>query len=669
MCQWVLKGRKKTHVLEPAYGLGIFSRVIERTTNILVDAYEADPIIFNAAQSVLPIGVDLVNDDYFLSDWSTKYDAIICNPPYFKFHDYDNASYIPDVNKHLGTKLSGFTNLYSLFLLKSLAQLQEGGRLAYIVPSEFLNADYGVEVKRALIESNALQHIIIVDFTECAFDDALTTACIILCERCNGSHNVRFSVVKDVQQLNSSFDEFVEYQTEKLDAEKKWKAYYEDRNCVKYNHLVPFSTFAKVSRGIATGANDYFTFKLSKVDEYNIPQSSFRHCICHASDVSGQVFTSEDFEKIANRDKTVFLFDGSAEPDECHVQFYIHLGEEIGVNKKYLTASRKPWYALENREPSPIWVSVFNRNGLRFIRNKAGVYNLTTFHCVYNISDIDTEILFSYLVTNVAKEIFLDNSRQYGNGLIKFEPNDLNKGMVVDLRLLSTEENVFIKQASVNLQRNDEVCNQTISLLDDFFRQKYVLGWVDLPYFKDKICEVGSMYVSDEVRTQYGRIKQLNFFDIFEQYGEDSIVENDMVRENCIEYSVCSKYNHLPIIQDKNLLICNVKKDNWMQFIDGSAKVYYTGKKFPTTIALNNLYYFMPYLSGKGIRDLYYIKVARLGYRREGQENVDKNDLRLVFEIERVGQLFDDYKKVKLEIWHTFTDTTMAKIQETCWSN
>ena len=70
----------------------------------------------------------------------------------------------------------------------------------------------------------------------------------------------------------------------------------------------------------------------------------------------------------------------------------------------------------------------------------------------------------------------------------------------------------------------------------------------------------------------------------------------------------------------------------------------------------------MPYLSGKGIRDLYYIKIVRLGYRKEGQANEDKNDLRLVFEIERVSQLFDDYKMVKLEIWRTFTDTTLDKI-------
>ena len=37
-------------------------------------------------------------------------------------------------------------------------------------------------------------------------------------------------------------------------------------------------------------------------------------------------------------------------------------------------------------------------------------------------------------------------------------------------------------------------------------------------------------------------------------------------------------------------------------------------------------------------------------------------DLRLVFEIEFVKQLFDDYKLIELPIWHTFKDTTMDEI-------
>lgn len=158
-------------------------------------------------------------------------------------------------------------------------------------------------------------------------------------------------------------------------------------------------------------------------------------------------------------------------------------------------------------------------------------------------------------------------------------------------------------------------------------------------------------------------IKQLDFLNLFDQYEFEPITQNELVCEdNIVEYKTAPCHLRLPIDISKNLLICNVKKDNWKQYLDGSAKIYYTGKRFPTTVALNKLYYFMPYLSGKGIRDLYYIKIVRLGYRKEGQKNEDKNELRLVFEIERVGQLFDDYKKVKLEIWRTFTDTTLDKL-------
>lgn len=112
----------------------------------------------------------------------------------------------------------------------------------------------------------------------------------------------------------------------------------------------------------------------------------------------------------------------------------------------------------------------------------------------------------------------------------------------------------------------------------------------------------------------------------------------------------------------KNLLVSLVKNDTIDLLIDGSINVYYTGKKFPSTVELNHLYYFMPYRKGKGIRDLYFIKVARVGSKHEVHSDADPNDLRLVFEIEFVKQLFDDYKPIELEIWHTFTDTTLEAI-------
>ncbi len=152
---------------------------------------------------------------------------------------------------------------------------------------------------------------------------------------------------------------------------------------------------------------------------------------------------------------------------------------------------------------------------------------------------------------------------------------------------------------------------------------------------------------------------QLNFLDLFKQYKDSCIVENHMIREDLGAYAIPrSRF----INMTKNVLIGNVKKDNFEQYLEQSAEIYYTGSRFPSTVALNKLYYFMPYMKGKGIRDLYLIKIARVGCRKEGQLGEDKNDFRLVFEIEYVDQLFDDYKPIELKIWHTFTDTTVREL-------
>lgn len=156
---------------------------------------------------------------------------------------------------------------------------------------------------------------------------------------------------------------------------------------------------------------------------------------------------------------------------------------------------------------------------------------------------------------------------------------------------------------------------------------------------------------------------QLDFFSLFEKYGDEPITDNSMVHDDINWEKYGGKPQQAAMVDEtKNVLISLVKKDNEKMFLDGSATIYYTGKKFPTSVALNKLFYFMPYIKGKGVRDLFFIKIARLGYRKEGTAEEDRNDLRLVFEVEFVKQLFEDYKPVELKIWRTFTDTTIGKL-------
>ena len=144
-------------------------------------------------------------------------------------------------------------------------------------------------------------------------------------------------------------------------------------------------------------------------------------------------------------------------------------------------------------------------------------------------------------------------------------------------------------------------------------------------------------------------IVAINFLEVAKEFPDEIIENKEIVDANGFDTT-------------KNLLVSLVKNDTIQMLLDGTINIYYTGKKFPSTVELNHLYYFMPYRKGKGIRDLYYIKVARIGSKHEVHPDADPNDIRLVFEIEFVKQLFPDYKPIRLAIWETFTDTTLEKI-------
>jgi adenine-specific DNA-methyltransferase len=471
MAKWILGNKELKTVLEPAFGLGVFSRaILNYKEDIEIKGFEIDETIFEQAQQHFEENVNLHLQDYMYNDWKNKYDGIICNPPYFKFHDYDNKNILKEIEANLKCKLNGFTNLYTLFLLKSIHQLNPNGRCAYIIPSEFLNSDYGKLVKTYLLKSKTLRHIIVFDFEENVFDDALTTASIIFCANDNLTDSVQFSNIQSLQDLSkidtliTDYPNFLDtkqrndvqrdavqtYSFADLNPEIKWKAYYQKQNGIKFKNLVPFSTYAKVVRGIATGSNDYFTFNISKAAAFSIEEQYLLPCICSAKDAKKSFFTQQDFEELKQNDKAIFLFNAQKSNGrhpagrdfvDSNILNYIQKGEFEEVNKKFLTASRSPWYLLENRPTAPIWVSVFNRTGLRFIRNEANISNLTSYHCIYPkqtdlFSKLNIDLLFAYLLTDTAKQIFEDNSRQYGNGLQKFEPNDLNKGMMLDLGIL-----------------------------------------------------------------------------------------------------------------------------------------------------------------------------------------------------------------------------------------
>ena len=114
----------------------------------------------------------------------------------------------------------------------------------------------------------------------------------------------------------------------------------------------------------------------------------------------------------------------------------------------------------------------------------------------------------------------------------------------------------------------------------------------------------------------------------------------------------------------KHLLIGFVKADNTDYFLDGGqTKIYYTvkAKGFPSTIALNKLFYFMPYIKGKGVKDLYLIRIARIGSKAEIHPESKDKEPRLVFELEYLESL-PNYIMMKPNIFNTYRDTLLGRV-------
>jgi DNA (cytosine-5)-methyltransferase 1 len=153
------------------------------------------------------------------------------------------------------------------------------------------------------------------------------------------------------------------------------------------------------------------------------------------------------------------------------------------------------------------------------------------------------------------------------------------------------------------------------------------------------------------------QILELDLFSVQAEFPKEIVNHQDVAHFDDLDLS-------------KDVIICNVKNDNIKHFADGTAQIYYTGKHFPSTVALNKLYYFIPYIGKQcdydyyGIRDIYLIEIARVGSRKEGEPNNDPNDLRIVFELKFIKHLFDNYQHHTLRIWDTYTDTTLEDLYE-----
>lgn len=442
MTDWVLASGKKS-LFDPAFGLGVFRNAVPKNGNVHFSACEIDPKIVSFWENQTGENPEFITVGDYLRLWGERHWNIVCNPPYMRFQKFHNREIVfQDFQQHLGLRLSGYTNTASAFLLKSLSELHETGRMAYIMPLEFLNTGYGTLVKRKLLDSGRLAAILRFSCEKEIFPDATTSVGIILCGEASRNRSVRFYMLDSVADL-LTFEQarpITETPLQQLDPRTKWLPLFQpEQVTVSRSQTTPLSTFGKFSRGIATGANEFFVLRPSGAHQHGVGRpSECIPCITRSSHIRKPVFSPEDYRKLQEKDQAVLLFSVDTR-HSIEAERYIRFGQSEGFDQRFLTRHRTPWYKMERREPSPILMGVFSRGGYKVVLNQTQATNLTCFHGFQpNLFGRQyVEHLFLYLSSRVGRKIISQCMRQYGDALDKFEPNDLNDALAPAVEFLA----------------------------------------------------------------------------------------------------------------------------------------------------------------------------------------------------------------------------------------
>ena len=292
---------------------------------------------------------------------------------------------------------------------------------------------------------------------------------------------------------------------------------------------------------------------------------------------------------------------------------------------------------------------------------------------VYNPKNADKEN------DNVGmKDLVVPTVPQKPDIVLQLTKNDLQQGMKMTY-LFDAKYRIDGKDKGVDVPPEDAI-NQMHRYRDAIYYKDYDANALKKEVIGGYILFPGDGEPNDvAVSKFYKTINEVNI-GAFPLRPKD--VENRKLLENFIDELIHTKsYDTIAhVIPQKGayvevgnrVLIGLVKEDNrlFQAFMDGTATLYYSGKQFPTTIALQDLHFFMPYIKGKGIRDVYEIVKVRTITGKEAkqtdEDDADSKALRLAFELRFVRKQYTNFQSINTTkmIGYTFINTTFDKLEE-----
>jgi len=426
------------HVVDPGAGVGAFTLAgLGAWPNATVHSIDVNAVTLGllAARINSADRLQLHHDDYL--GWAARSlptmpkTLVLGNPPYTRHQlmsaNFKEASLLASGNL-VQSRLAG---LSAYFLAVTLNHLRDDSALAFLLPSTWNEANYG----KALREEFWTRHHREVDLQ--FFDSKVTvfpgtqvTAMMLFVGPVSSRPQPMAFRAASLSKANSvTLVRSTVYPQRTGPLPARWISPSAETESTTDGATVPLGDLVTLRRGIATGANAFFFLTDDERLQWKLSDRHLQRAVVKSAHLDTDTIDEDAHDRLLAAGRRGWLLSVSADDvaESAPLGAYIEHGQQQGLQHRYLTRVRQPWYQVEYVAPAQILVApvgqhkhsiLLNHNEVRHSNSLYGLTMRPSVPCT--AADVA-----NWLRSEAGQRALRAIARHYSGGSLKIEPRAL----------------------------------------------------------------------------------------------------------------------------------------------------------------------------------------------------------------------------------------------------
>lgn len=471
------------NVLEPSFGgCGFLQSARARLVELGQSApkehifgCDVDPIAFQYLAKVLEGPIDLkrfLHSDFLAvsnpEGWPATFEAILANPPYIPYQAIEASRRDELAKQTMGVAgIGGRASLWAYFMVHAISFLAPGGRMAWVLPGAFLQADYAQPLRDHLAKS--FRRVAAIVLHERIFlEEGTDEETVILLAEGHRLAPLRSAIdLTEASSLEHLQERVADWDAGRLEAvygarpaalslSSDARKLLDDLDARSVSQ--PLGDLVSIQIGLVMGANRFFVLRRGELAAAGLEEEDCSHILAKFQAVQGLNYSLTDHQRYLDADGRGFLAGDAATAPSGRLRAYYDTFDEEDRAKVGTFRKRTTWWRPHDGRVADAFFPVMHHYGPRIVLNPDGCANTNTIHRVYfdrAVAPLQRKLVAVSILSSYSQLSAELVGRRYGSGVLKHEPREAEKIRVLMPAVAADRIKAVFAKVDRALREND----------------------------------------------------------------------------------------------------------------------------------------------------------------------------------------------------------------------